>query len=42
MPEPDQDADDTQAVESDARTGLPVVHLGRPVTDDDVAAVEDD
>jgi hypothetical protein len=30
------------AVSVDARTGLPVVHLGRPLTDEDVAAVGDD
>jgi hypothetical protein len=42
MPEPHQDADDIRAVECDPRTGLPIVHLGRPVTDDDVAALEDD
>jgi hypothetical protein len=29
-------------VSLDAGTGLPVVHLGRPITDDDVAAIEDD
>lgn len=30
------------AVSVDAGTGLPVVHLGRPITEEDVAAVEDD
>jgi hypothetical protein len=29
-------------VSVDAGTGLPVVHLGRPITEEDVAAVEDD
>jgi plasmid stability protein len=30
------------AVSTDAATGLPVVHLGRPITDQDVAVLEDD
>jgi hypothetical protein len=29
-------------VSTDAGTGLPVVRLGRPITDEDVAAFEDD
>lgn len=35
-------SDDGPEVTQDAATGLPVVRLGRPITSDDVAALEDD
>jgi hypothetical protein len=35
-------SDDGPEVSQDAATGLPVVRLGRPITSDDVAALDDD
>jgi hypothetical protein len=35
-------SDDGPEVAQDTATGLPVVRLGRPITSDDVAALEDE